>query len=249
VERDEYDRLYSLEDAHWRFRALRGLLDQALDRWLRCPVDRPPRFLDAGCGTGGTAASLARRGSVTGVDLNPHALELAVRRGLPDLVRGSVERLPFADASFDAVIAVDVLYHRGVGDDADALAELSRVCRPGGIILLWLAAYEWMRGAHDVVVHTERRYTRRRTLALAARAGLAVEHATYVNALLLPPAAVWRWFHRTESGSDVEAAPGFVNDWAACLLALEGRVALRTPLPFGLSIFAVLRRPESPPAP
>jgi 2-polyprenyl-6-hydroxyphenyl methylase/3-demethylubiquinone-9 3-methyltransferase len=89
--------------------------------------------LDAGCGGGLVAKGLAEAGvRVVGVDRLPGCLEVA-RRAVPAGLQpavGELERLPFADASFDAVVAADVLEH--VPDLPAAVAELARVLRPGG---------------------------------------------------------------------------------------------------------------------
>jgi SAM-dependent methyltransferase len=247
VELDEYDRLYALELEHWRFRALRRLLARALSLHPPRGAGAPHRILDAGCGTGGNALALARLGAVTGVDLHPRAIALARQRGLPRLARASIEALPFPSASFDAVVSVDVLYHQAVADDAAALGELARVCRPGGVVVLWLPAYETLRSSHDAQVHTARRYTRAGVRALAARTGLAPERITGVGATLAPLAFVRA---RLEGGaapaqSLVEQTPGLLNALLAGLLVAEGEIGLRSPLPFGLSLLAVLRRPDA----
>jgi len=74
---------------------------------------------------------------VTGLDYVPRLLELARARaaaeGLDiDFVEGDAERLPYPDASFDAVLScVGVMF---APDQERAAAEMARVCRPGGII-------------------------------------------------------------------------------------------------------------------
>jgi SAM-dependent methyltransferase len=202
--------------------------------------------LDAGCGCGGTTRALEAQGSAIGVDLHPRALALAARRGPLRLARASVAALPFRDASFDAVVSVDVLYHRAVPDDAAALVEIARVVRPGGVVLLWLPAYEWLRSSHDEAVHTARRYDRANLRALAERAGLAVEKLTGAHAPLLPLAIGRRWLDAgpaDERRLGLQAGPRALGALIAGVLAAE-RVALRRlSLPFGLSFFARLRRP------
>lgn len=239
----EYDRLRALEDGHWRFRALRGLLRAAIVRFA--PAGAALRLLDAGCGSGASAAALADLGLVVGVDVHPRALAGGRARGLRALARADVQRLPFAEGAFDVVLCVDVLYHRSVRDDAAALSELARVCRPGGVVLLLLASYEWMRSAHDAAVHTERRYTRRRVRALARRAGLAPERISYWGAVLLPLAVADRllWRRQRQAGSDLDRSAAAAGRLLAGILAVESRLALRLALPFGLSVFAALRRP------
>jgi ubiquinone/menaquinone biosynthesis C-methylase UbiE len=99
------------------------------------------RALDVGCGPGHTALALApRAASVLGIDLSEAMLEqarrLAAERGIGNVLfrRADVERLPFADASFDVVASRQSAHH--YGDVRAALAELARVLRPGGRLLV-----------------------------------------------------------------------------------------------------------------
>jgi 2-polyprenyl-6-hydroxyphenyl methylase/3-demethylubiquinone-9 3-methyltransferase len=92
--------------------------------------------LDAGCGGGLVAKGLAEAGAVVvGLDRSPSSLRVA-RRAVSDrperfhAAGGQLERLPFADGAFDAVVAADVLEH--VPDLPAAVAELARVLAPGG---------------------------------------------------------------------------------------------------------------------
>jgi len=94
------------------------------------------RVLDAGCGAGllGVLASL-RGAEVTAIDAAEGMIEVA-RRRLPDAdVRvADLEALPFPDASFDAAIAVNSVFY--AADMVAAMAELARVVRPGGRLVL-----------------------------------------------------------------------------------------------------------------
>lgn len=98
------------------------------------------RVLDAGCGDGTLVCAAASRGAVaTGLDTDPMMLAAArtraERAGLaPAFVDGRVERLPFADGSFDVVIAVTVLC--SLADASGAVSEMARVLRPGGRLVL-----------------------------------------------------------------------------------------------------------------
>ena len=93
-------------------------------------------ILDAGCGGGFLSNALAARGfSVTGVDLAKDSLAVARRHdptGSVRYVEGSVYELPFENASFDVVTAMDLLEH--VEDPARAVAEFARVLKPGGLL-------------------------------------------------------------------------------------------------------------------
>ncbi|MER7044764.1 methyltransferase domain-containing protein [Streptomyces jumonjinensis] len=115
------------------------------------------RILDVGCGPGTITADLAAlvpRGHVTGVDREPgivaQAREYAAGRGLShtDFAVADVNELDFADDSFDVVHAHQVLQH--LGDPVQALREMRRVCRPGGIVAVRDADYDafvWFPGS------------------------------------------------------------------------------------------------------
>jgi len=101
------------------------------------------RLLDIASGSGGPAvcAAVETGCGVVGLDLHPQGVEtgvgLAAERGVSDRVRfvegDASDRLPFDDATFDAVICIDAIHH--LPDRGAALAECHRVLRPGGRIL------------------------------------------------------------------------------------------------------------------
>ncbi len=131
------------DESEARFKAEVGADDVRLGALLAAfgPVGGL-RVLDLGCGKGRFAAHLIRAGAeVVGLDLSAAML---ARSGGFHRVRASARRLPFADATFDAVAAVEVLEH--VGAVGTVLDEARRVLRPGGR----LAIVDKNAGALDV---------------------------------------------------------------------------------------------------
>nr|WP_245185819.1 class I SAM-dependent methyltransferase [Falsiroseomonas frigidaquae] len=111
------------------------------------------RVLDAGCGFGGTLACLQERVErldLTGLNIDPRQLQRAAhlarpRDGrLPRFVAGDACTLPFADASFDRVLAVECIFH--FPSRAAFLAEARRVLRPGGALVIsdFVPARSWV---------------------------------------------------------------------------------------------------------
>lgn len=122
----------------WRSSELGQITDrieEALILRLIGPA-KDARVLDIGCGDGALCARLAALGAdVTGLDADPHMLAAARERARQAraafaCVRGDVRALPFADDTFDVVVAVTVLCL--VSDAALAVREMARVLRPGG---------------------------------------------------------------------------------------------------------------------
>jgi len=126
---DDFSHGYERE----RRRGYHALIDD-LEVEVAGPYVRGAHVLEAGCGTGLILERLATLAEhAVGADLSPGMVRRASERGL-DVVLASVTALPFADASFDVVCSFKVLAH--VPDIGRALAELSRVTRPGGHMVL-----------------------------------------------------------------------------------------------------------------
>jgi len=93
------------------------------------------KILDIGCGAGLLTTPLAKLGhSVSGIDSSVSSLEVArnLGKGLSaEYIEGKAEALPFEDASFDVVSAMDLLEH--VENPAKVIEEASRVLKPGGL--------------------------------------------------------------------------------------------------------------------
>jgi SAM-dependent methyltransferase len=137
MEPGEYALMDAAEAGMWWYRALHARMADTL-------AGTRGRVLDAGCGTGGL---LARLRGLPGIEL--HGLEYdasaaarAAAKSGAIIARGSINALPYADASFAAVLSADVLCHAAV-DPPTALAELRRVLVPGGLLVLNMPSYQW----------------------------------------------------------------------------------------------------------
>jgi SAM-dependent methyltransferase len=245
MEPDEYQRLFHMEDELWWFLGMREISTSLLGRFL--PKRGGQRaILDAGCGTGGMLGTLRAYGKIVGADSSEKALALARGRGQAPLVQADVCRLPFASQSFDLVTCFDVLYHLRVFSDREALLEIARILRPGGVLLLRVPALKLMRGRHDIAVHTRQRYEKRELVCRLRLAGLVPDFVSYVNFFLLPMAivrrAVDRWLRPGSQGSEVEPIAPWLNRWLLRVLTLESKFVGYLSLPVGLSLVAVARK-------
>jgi SAM-dependent methyltransferase len=103
--------------------------------WVFDNVRANSEVLELGCGAG-MLALLKRKGvHLTGVDLSDECALAARRNGYDATFSASLSRLPFADASFDYVVSLDVIGHILEEEKDAVLAEIKRVLRPGGVTL------------------------------------------------------------------------------------------------------------------
>lgn len=248
----EHDRMFRAETQHFWFVGTRGVILRLLEGALGARV-ASARVLDLGCGTGYTLSRLPRGMRAVGLDYSAHALELAAKRAPGvTLVRGSAYDLPFADGRFDAVLALDVLEH--LDDDQRAAREIARVLAPGGVAVVAVPAVRWLWSDHDVALEHRRRYHLGELEVVLEAAGLEVAHASYYNTLLFPLVAARRLSARMWSPpedmarsdlpqSDLVVPPGPINRTLAAILAFERFVVPKVRVPFGVSCFAVVRKP------
>ncbi len=147
-----------------RYDRANALLSGGLDAWWRARAARivrgwqPSRLLDLATGSGVLAAALSRAcpaTEVTGADFCPPMLaEARQRRGLARLVAADALRLPFRDATFDAVTVAFGL--RNMASWEGALAEMRRVLRPSGHLLVLdfsLPSRSWLRRPYRWYLH------------------------------------------------------------------------------------------------
>ena len=251
-------------DRHWWYRNTRLLLAQLLVPHLEGSSaaapgpgqgadpgpDRRPLVLDAGGGTGATGGWMTKYATTVLADFEPMALEVARHDhgGAPGHgllpVQADLNRLPFADETFDGVLCVTALCHRMNPDPGAIVRDFARITRPGGVVCLWEPGVRRLRRGHDEVTHTGRRFSVGDLRGLAVDAGLHIERATGAYSFLVPPAALIGLVERKEDEkSDVGRNESGLGGVFPMLARAERAVLRRTNLPAGLSAIVVATRP------
>ena len=243
MERKVYEQMAQLDSQHWWFTARRRILDGVIERVVRPP--KQARILELGAGTGHNLAMLSRFGDVEASELDPVARELASERlGRPVVEAALPDLSMFPAGAYDMVALLDVLEH--VPDDKGSLKAIYGLLKPGAALLLTVPINPWMWTAHDVAHHHHRRYRKQEIRKLAEEAGFAIDLSSPFNSLLFPPIAAVRLagklVGKDDSDDAMPSAP--VNKVLDMVFGLERALIGRVPMPFGVSLVAVLRRPR-----
>jgi len=235
-----YRILYETEERHWWLSSRRKMVLDWIEQ--RYPRRTDLHILDVGCGTGLMLQEMQPYGTVEGVELSDEALEFCRQRGCRNVRKASAMELPFADASFDVLTAVDILEH--MDDDRGALQEWARVLKPGGRLFIFVPAHRWLWSLQDEISGHRRRYTAPSLRSLVERAGLRLERQSYVSTLLFPVIFLGRlWLKVYRRFKDVKTENDLHPAWSNGLLTRIFRAEIpflrHANLPFGASLLSV----------
>jgi SAM-dependent methyltransferase len=234
------------ESTHFWFRGFRRFVTPVL-------IDlshgrRDLAIIDCGCGTGHNLRLLRPYGRVTGFDLSERGVAMAHASGSP-VVRADAARAPFVSAAFDLATSFDVM--QCIESDALAVREMARLLRPGGAVLLTMAALEVLRGDHAETWREVRRYTPSMARHLVEQAGLRVERVAFLFGSLFPlmltvrvVQRLTRPFRAARLESDIAMPSPLINAVLTAVVGAEAALAPAIRPPVGSSLLIVGRKPE-----
>lgn len=232
MERAAFVLLKTLERSWWyRGRAL--VVQQALKR-----VGGGKRILDYGAGFGGMQATLARYGNVSAYEPDDEARSGLSARGYVKTYTDEPEAL---SEPYDLIGLFDVLEH--IEDDGGFLRRAHDSLSVGGRLAITVPAMPFLWSTHDVTHKHFRRYTWGTLRRILTENGFEIEYLSYWNMFLLPPAALVRFLGR--SGETSFHVPAIVNALLYGIIRLEVLLMHLVPLPFGISLIAVVHRKET----
>jgi SAM-dependent methyltransferase len=231
-------------DSHFWYHGFRSFLRPVLAEIAGGRTDL--RIIDCGCGVGQNMLLLEPHGQVVGLELEPLAAAAGREFGRP-IACADITKIPFPDDAFDLAVSFDVL--QVVGPDLAAVREMARIVRPGGYVLLTMAAFKMLSGDHAEVWRECRRYTPRTARELVENAGLRVERVSFLFASLFPLMLATRTaqrlirpFRSAPSHADMDVPLPPVNVALMRLLDAEAALSQRLPMPIGTSLAIVARK-------
>ena len=240
---------YRAEQSHFWFRGFRQYMRPALERATAGIA--APQIVDCGCGTGSNLEMLRPYGRAIGFDLTRIGAEFAKAHG-HRVVQASIGQIPFKSASFDLATSFDVFQVLPDEIEQAAIKEMARVLKPGGWLLLHVAALKMLHGKHSVLSEEKRRYTPARLRSIVESANFRIERLTFDHFSLLPMMLPVRAWHRLTAKNGVVAAGegeitvpmAPVNALLTGLVSLEALALRAVDMPIGGSLMCLAQSPK-----
>lgn len=232
---------------HFWFRGFRSFVAPALRHVAQGRTDL--RIVDCGCGVGTNFELLHPIGRPVGIELT--AAGAATAAAMAPVARADITRLPFPSDDFDLATSFDVM--QCIEGDTAAVREMARVVRPGGWVVVSMAALDILYGDHSEVWEEFRRYTPATARRLIEGAGLHVERVEFMFASLFPLMLGVRLVQRAlrplrsqPAHSDISVPWWPLNTALTWLVSGEAALSRRFPMPIGSSLLVVARKPGAP---
>jgi len=242
MDNEEIESMHQHEKTHWWYVALHVQIERALKSFLH---DKKANIIDCGCGTGEMLSILLKKfplSSFIGIDYAKKCCLISKSKTDLNIIRADNNNLPFTKEYFDVAISADVIYHESIDPHA-SLKEIYSILKQGGLLIINVAAYEWLKGPHDKRGGGARRFLMSRLKTKLENLGYVVIYATYWNTLLFPIMVLWRKvLGKYDSGSDVRSMPIIDNMFEKIMNMELFLINKGVKLPFGGSIFMVAKK-------
>lgn len=244
MDRKSLEDNFFFEQFYWWFLGRRRILRNLIRKFFK--GTRQSIALDVGCGTGIILNDLQEYAIPVGIDPSKIALDFTKRRGHKNLFCGDVCRLPLKSETFDLIVIMGVLYHKGVESDEAAIRELYRVLKKGGVVIIDEAAYNYLQSKHNLTVGGIRRYTRSQLVNKCKKCNLEILKSSYWNVLMLP---LYYLIVKLENHpftkkrySKLIKLPNFINNILKTYLYAEAFLLKYVNFPIGTSVVVVAKK-------
>jgi SAM-dependent methyltransferase len=236
-----YDIEKQVEGFHWWFSARRKLLKSILST---LPLPLASLALDIGCGTGANLKMLGSTGlNAIGIDRSIYALSLTQKKIDFPLINGDVNELPIRPESVGLILAADVLEH--LENDLNGIHEFYQALKKGGLLILTVPAFSFLRGIQDIVTGHKRRYSKKDILNKLRAEGFDILRSSYFNFFLFFPILFTRRIislFALKIDSENKINFPLMNFFLKAIFSLELYLLEYVSFPFGVSIFCIARK-------
>lgn len=247
----DYEKTYhEVERDHWWFKQRRSILLKMLKG-----LTKDARILDIGSSSGLMLEELRGHGfkaaQLYGVDISEKAIANCHDNGFENAFAMDAHNITLDKNSFDLIIASDCLEH--LERDEEALTNWYGLLKPGGRMIIFVPAYQFLWSHHDDVNLHYRRYTNSGLSEKLRRNGFKIEKSGYWNFLLFFPIAAVRLLSNMVKSKSTQPQEGdmdgdlampqpIVNSLFGGIISMENKLIPGLRFPFGISTFCVVSK-------
>ena len=240
----EYETMSDVEFSHWwfkhRFIKVKNILHAQSQRISSCL-----KVFDIGCGTGGLLIQLKEESfinSVSGCEPHPIGIQICKDRGL-SILECPIDQIKQGLSSYDAVLCMDVFYHKDI-DPLEGFKVINQLLKPGGTLILNVAAMPCLKNAHDDNSMGVRRFRLRGLKSMALKNGFTITNLHYWNTFLTPAIYLKAKFDTlfpsfNTHHSSLKLPSKIINNFFKIILKFENFLGKWINFPFGTSLFLV----------
>jgi len=237
-----YRIFFQIQKRHWWFVTKRKIVLNIISRHF---TSRPEsKVLDIGCGSGLMLNTLQDVGQTYGMDMSDEAINFSKEIFTGEVKKGALpEQIPYEEAFFDLIIALDVIEH--IDRDIDSLKAIRSCLATNGKAIFTVPAYMFLWSPFDDLNEHKRRYTLNELNAKLVQAGFTIEKISYYNTLLFPIVFAVRMFNsffKRDGASEIEMPSRVINILLTRIFGLEKYLLNHINLPYGVSIIAVVKK-------
>jgi len=211
-------------------------------------TDRNQKILEIGCSAGYLLEILKKYSfqNLFGIDISREAVELCRKKGIDQVFQMDAADPKFSNNEFDLIIASDILEH--MPDDVAAMKKWYKILKPGGKLIVFTPAFNFLWTEHDEINHHFSRYTKKKLSEIFRVTGFATLRISYWNFILFFPTVVIRFFHRVlvkkrhKTHDHLYRMNSLARVLFLGLLQFENLLLEFINFPIGVSVFGVVKK-------
>ena len=235
MEKKQYRLMFENEDQNWWFLAKR--------KFIRTVLPNPNvrlNILDVGCGTGGTTKFLEKYGKVSGLEPSSFARIFLKQRKIR-FKTISVESFT-SGKKFDLICFLDVLYHKNIRSDMQAIKKAAGILNTGGYLLITDCALPYFSGPHDKNMFARQRYKLGDMQNMVNNSGFTLLKSSYTYFFTFPLFILTRIIQNKYYFESVSKLPGIINKFLLFICTVEALFLKYVNFPVGSSIIVYAQK-------
>lgn len=239
-----YRLFYEIQKKHWWFVSKKKIVSDFVENILNTREKKENKILDVGCGSGLMLEKLSEYGTVYGMDFSDEAIKFSSEIYPGEIRKGSLPNaVPFEDAFFDLIVALDVIEH--VDEDVLALKTIKTKLKTGGKAIITVPAYMFLWSKFDEINEHKRRYTVPDLKNKLEISGLKIRKISYYNTFLFPVVYLVRNINKLlkrNAENEVAMPSRNINNLLKKIFSFESGILNKMNMPFGVSIIAIVEK-------